>query len=220
MPTISRAFGDRDLDFARRAYQAQLRLTLLAITPVAVSGAVLSGAFIRVFYGDAFGEAALPLSVLLFSAGMRSLALPATWVLVGSDRERLVLLIYAVCAAVSLGLGFALIPSAGIEGALITETATQLVLMTASMVLVWKTVGFGIPAAGFLRIAAASIPVLLMSLLVVELVERDVMTLVLGLAAAPPAYALGLRVSSALSPFEKEFLLRRFAFLNKRRSNA
>ena len=74
------------------------------------------------------------------------------------------------------------------------------------MFLVWKTVGFGIPAAGFLRIAAASIPVLMTSVLVVELVEGDVTTLVLGLAAAPPAYALGLRLSSALSPFEKQYL--------------
>ena len=111
MPALSRALGDRDFEFARRAYEGQLRLTMLAITPVAVGGAVLSSSFIHVFYGSAFGEAALPLSVLLFSAGMSTLALCGTWVLVGSDRERLVALLYAVCAVVNLGLGFALIPS-------------------------------------------------------------------------------------------------------------
>ena len=145
---------------------------MLAITPVAVGGVVLSSSFIHVFYGSAFGEAALPLSVLLFSAGMSSLALCGTWVLVGSDRERLVVLIYAVCAAVNLGLGFALIPSEDVAGALIAQSATQLVFVIGTMFLVWKTLGFGIPAAGFLRIAAASIPVLLTSVLVVDAVER------------------------------------------------
>jgi O-antigen/teichoic acid export membrane protein len=158
--------------------------------------------------------------VLLVSAGIRALAFCATWVLVGSDREKLVVLIFAVCAAVNLGLGFALIPSHGVAGALIAEAATQLVFMTASMVVVRKSVGFGIPGAGFLRTAAASIPVLLTSTLVVELVDGDVMTLVLGMFAAPPAYALGLRVSGALSPFEKEYLLQRFAFVRERRSAA
>lgn len=220
MPTISRALANRDLDFARRAWEGQLRMTMLAITPVAVGGAVLSDPFINVFYGSAFGQAALPLSVLLVSAGMRALALCATWVLVGSDREKLVVLIFAVCAAVNLGLGFALIPRHGVAGALIAEAATQLVFMTASMVLVWKSVGFGIPAAGFLRTAGASIPVLLTSTLVVELVDGDVMTLVLGIFAAPPAYALGLRVSGALSPFEKEYLLQQFTFVRERRSVA
>jgi O-antigen/teichoic acid export membrane protein len=220
MPSISRALGDRELRFARRAYEGQLRLTMLAITPVAFGGAVLSSAFIHVFYGSAFAEAALPLSVLLFAAGMKTLALCATWVLVGSDRERLVLLVYALCAAVNLGLGFALIPSAGIAGALFAETTTQLVFMTASIVLVWKTVGFGIPATGFLRIAAASVPVLVTSVLAVELVDGDLMALVLGILLAPPAYALGLRLSGALSPFEKEYLLRRVAFLREPRSLA
>ena len=220
MPTISRALWDRDLGFARRAYEGQLRLTMLAITPVAVGGAVLSSAFIHVFYGSAFGEAALPLSVLLFSAGMKTLALCATWMLVGSDRERLVLLIYALCAAVNLGLGFALIPSAGVAGALFAETATQLLFMTASFVLVWKSVGFGIPAGGFLRIAVASVPVLVTSILALELVDGDVKTLVLGILFAPAAYALGLRFSGALSAFEKEYLLQCLAFMRERLSLA
>jgi O-antigen/teichoic acid export membrane protein len=220
MPAISRALGNRQLEFARRAYERQLRLTMLAITPVAVGGAVLSSSFIHVFYGSAFGKAAVALSVLLFSAGLRALALCVTWVLVGSDRERLVVVTYAVCVAVNLGLGFALIPSLGIAGALIAEAATQLALLTTSMALVWKTVGFGIPAVGFARAAAACIPVLVTSLLVVELVDGDLVTLVFAVAAAPPAYALGLRLSGALSPFEKEYLLRRVAFLRERRSVA
>ncbi len=127
--------------------------------PVAVAGSLLSAPVIRVFYGDDFSDAAFPLAVLLVAAGMRMLGHCANWVLVSNDDERLVVAIYGVCATVSLGLGFALIPKYGIDGALVAEACTQFAFMSTSMALVWRKVGFGVPAAGFLRIAVATIPV-------------------------------------------------------------
>jgi O-antigen/teichoic acid export membrane protein len=209
MPTISRALAGGDLAFARRAYEGQLRLTALAIMPVAVVGALLATSLVRVFYGQDFAAAAAPLAVLLFAIGVRMLAHCATWVLVSNDEERLVVVIYGACAAVNVGLGLALIPDYGIDGALIAETCTQLVFMTGSMVLVWRRVGFGIPASGFLRIGAATVPVALSMALLVALVANDVLTLVLGACLAPLTYAIGLRATRALSPFEKLYLRER-----------
>lgn len=211
MPTISRALGEGDFQLTRRAYEGQLRLTVLVTAPIAIGGAVLSSSVIRTFYGSAFEEAAIPLSVLLFTAALRTLALTATWVLVGSDRERLVVATYAVCATVNLGLGFALIPSLGVTGAVIAEAATQLVFMTLSMTLVWRTLGFGIPAGGLLRIVLANAPVLMAVALVVRVVEGSLARVVLGMLVVLPAYVLGLRVTNALSPFEKQYLRERLA---------
>jgi O-antigen/teichoic acid export membrane protein len=139
MPNISRAFADGDIEFARRVYEGQLRLTALMVAPVAVAGAVLSHAVILVFYGDAFEEASGALAVLLFAAGLRSLAFCATWVLVGSDRERLVVWIYAGAVVVNIGLGLALIPSFGVAGAVGAEAATQLFLAAAAVTVVQRT---------------------------------------------------------------------------------
>ena len=218
MPTISRALSEGDVSFAGRAYAGQLRLTALTIMPVAVAGALLSAPVIRVFYGDDFSAAAFPLAVLLVAAGMRMLGHCANWVLVSNDDERLVVAIYGVCATVSLGLGFALIPKYGIDGALVAEACTQFAFMSTSMALVWRKVGFGLPAAGFLRIAVATIPVAVATSLVVSLVEDDVVTLALAVLALPGAYAVGLWAASALSPFEKEYLRARLPVARPRRS--
>jgi O-antigen/teichoic acid export membrane protein len=210
-PNITRAFAARDFEFARRAYEGQLRLTALAITPVAVAGAVLSGSAINTLYGRAFDAAALPLAVLLFSAGVNRIGQCTFGVLVGSNRERLVVWITAGSAVANLSLGLALIPRFGITGATAAEASTQLLFAAASIIVVWRTVGFGFPATGFLRILAANFPVLTAVGLVARLLDSDLATVVVGVAVVGPAYALGLWVTRALSTFEKEYLRQRFA---------
>ena len=104
MPNISRAIAARDFSFARRAYEGQLRLTAVVALPVAVTGAVLSTQVIDVFYGSDFDQAAWPLSVLLFTAAISSMGNSALWILVSSDRERVVVWLTAAAAAVSVSL--------------------------------------------------------------------------------------------------------------------
>ncbi|MBA3374998.1 MAG: oligosaccharide flippase family protein [Actinobacteria bacterium] len=213
-PNITRAFAARDFEFARRAYEGQLRLTALAIAPVAVAGALLSDPVINILYGRAFGAAALPLAVLLFSAGVNRLGYCAFGALVGSDRERLVVWITAGSAVANLSFGLALIPTFGVAGAAAAEASTQLLFAAASIFVVWRAVGFGFPVAGFLRILAANLPVLLSVGLVVRLVDSDLAKVVVGIAAVAPAYAFGLFVTRALSPWEKRYLRQRFASLH------
>jgi len=210
-PSISRAFADGDLQFARRAYEGQLRLTALAVTPIAVAGAVLASPVINIFYGSDFGPAAVPLAVLLFAAGAKSLNFCAIWVLVASDRERLVLWITAGGAVANLSLGLVLIPRFGVAGAAVSEALTQFLLTTASILVVWRAVGFVFPTAGFLRIFAANVPVLVAVGLVAKIVDGELMTVVVGIAAVVPAYALSLWITGALSPFEKQYLRERLA---------
>ena len=216
MPNISRAFADADLDFARRVYQGQLRLTALLVTPVAIAGAVVSDEVIRLFYGDAFQDASGALSVLLFSMGLRSLGFCATWVLVGSDREKLVVWIYAGAVVISIGGGLALIPSFGVAGAVTAEAATQLFLAVAAVAVVWRTVGFAFPVNGFVRILLANVPVLALVALATHLSASDMWKLIFGLAVVVPAYVLGLWAASALSPFEKRYLVERLAWARGR----
>jgi len=212
-PSVARAFATSDLSFARRAYEGQLRLTALAVFPVAVAGAVLSAPAIDVLYGSEFGSAAIPLVALLVSAGVSSLGSCARNVLVGGNHERLVAWLTALGAACSLGLGFALIPSFGLTGAVAAEVTTQFVFATAVFVAAWRTLGFGIPVAGLFRILAANLPVLISVAVVVERLDSDLAELVVGILIVVPTYALGLWVARALSPFERQYFRERLSRL-------
>jgi O-antigen/teichoic acid export membrane protein len=208
MPNLSRAFAARDFAFAQRAYEGQLRLTAVVVLPVAVTGAVLSRQVINVFYGTDFEEAAAPLAVLLFTAGISSMGACALWVLVSSDKERVVFWLTAALATISLGLGLGLIPLLGLSGAVAAEASTQLALLVFSITAVWRIVGFGFPARGVARVVIANIPVLVSVLLVSATLDRDVAALLIGLIIAVPAYAVGLWAAKALTPFETRYLRR------------
>jgi O-antigen/teichoic acid export membrane protein len=208
-PSITRAFAARDHAFARRAYESQLRLTALATAPVAVAGSVLSGQVIDVLYGSAYAEAAVPLAILLWSAGVNRLGQCALGALVGAGYERLLALTVAACAVVDLGLALLLIPTYGVGGAVAAEVSTQILLAVATIAVVWRTTGFGFPSAGVVRILAANVPLLVALLLVADLLENGVLEIVVGLALVLPLYGLGLWVARALTVSEKRYLRER-----------
>ena len=207
-PNISRAFADRDHQFAQRAYESALRLTTLAVVPVAIAGA-LQRVGIQVLYGDAFDDAAMPLAVLLFSAGAQRVTQNGALIVFGSDRERLMMWFTAAWAAFNVTLAFALTPRFGVAGATAANAATQFGALAASHLLVRRTTGFRLPAAGLLRILAANIPVLALVGLVVWVLDTDLSRLVAGIAVVLPAYALGLWLTGALRPLERRYLAER-----------
>jgi O-antigen/teichoic acid export membrane protein len=208
-PNISRAFADRDHRFAKSAYENSLRLTTMAVLPVAVAGCLLSPSAIAVLYGDDFSDAALPLSVLLFSAGAQRIAYGSSLLLLGQDRERHIMLFTGTWAALNVALALALIPTFGIEGATAANAATQFSAVVAAQFLVRRTTGFGFPGVGLMRIALANVPVFASVALVVALVESDVGTLVAGIVVALAAYGLGLWAAGALRPLERQYIAAR-----------
>jgi O-antigen/teichoic acid export membrane protein len=209
-PSLSRAFALRDHEYAGRAYQSALRYTTMMITPVAVTGALLGGPAIHILYGDQFAAAALPLAILLFSAGVQRLTYSSIAILLASDHDRLMVWFTAAFAVVNAGLAVALIPSFGVVGATIAATVTQFVAGSVAHQLVRRTVGFGFPTAAVVRVVAANIPVFGAVGLVVGLVSGDLATLIAGMAAVAPSYAFGLCVTRALEPIEREALSKRF----------
>ena len=208
-PNISRAFADRDHQFAQRAYESALRLTTLAVVPVAIAGALLSASVIQLLYGDAFDDAAMPLAVLLFSAGAQRVTQNGALIVFGSDRERLMMWFTAAWAAFNVTLAFTLTPRFGVAGATAANAATQFGALAAFHLLVRRTTGFRLPAAGLLRILAANIPVLALVGLVVWVLDTDLSRLVAGSAVVLPAYALGLWLTGALRPLERRYLAER-----------
>jgi O-antigen/teichoic acid export membrane protein len=209
-PSLSRAFAQRDHEYAGRAYQSALRYTTMVVTPVAVTGTLLSAPAIHILYGSEFAEAVLPLAILLFSAGVQRLTYSSIAILLASDHDRLMVWFTAASAVVNAGLAVALIPSFGVVGATIAATVTQFVAGGVAHQIVRWTVGFGFPTAAVVRVVVANIPVLCAVGLVVYLVSGDLATLIAGIAVVAPAYAFGLSVARALEPFEREALNKRF----------
>jgi O-antigen/teichoic acid export membrane protein len=205
-PSISRALAGRDSEFARRAYENSLRLTTMAVLPVAVAGAVLSAPAIDVLYGNEFDDAAVPFAILLFSAGAQRVGHSSTLIVLGSDRERLIMWFTAAWAVVNIGLGLWLIPPLGVTGATAANAATQFSAVVVGHLIVRRTAGFGLPAAALLRIVAANLPVLVATALVVRVVDNDLATLGAGVAVVPLAYAFGLWITGAVGPLERQYL--------------
>ena len=203
-PSLSRAFAQRDHEYAGRAYQSALRYTTMVITPVAVTGTLLSAPAIHILYGNQFAAAALPLAILLYSAGVQRLTYSSIAILLASDHDRLMVWFTAGSAVVNAGLAVALIPSFGVVGATIAATVTQFVAAIVGHELVRRTVGFRFPTKAIIRVLAANIPVLGAVGLVVALVDGDLAALIIGIAVVAPAYALGLKAAGALEPSEHE----------------
>lgn len=205
-PSITRAFAIGDRAFANRAYVSSLRLTAMAVAPVAFAGSLLSVPAIDVLYGREFHPAALPLSVLLFAAAIQRLGYCNQEILLASDHERQIVGLIAGSAAVNLGLALVLIPRWGIAGATIANTSTQLAAFVIGRVLVRRATGFGLPVRGLLRITAANGPVIAAIGLVLVLIDDDLLALTVGVLVVAPAYALGLKLTRALRPEEKRYL--------------
>ena len=93
-------------------------LSLLA-APLVAFGIVLSHALIAVLYGVQYGSAAAVFAVCLTGCALITTAQGASSLLVSADRQRLVLIVIALCGLSKLGLDAWLIRVDGLRGALI-----------------------------------------------------------------------------------------------------
>jgi O-antigen/teichoic acid export membrane protein len=208
-PSLSRAFELADRAFLARAYEQSVRILLAVTLPVAVAGAILAGPIVRVIYGEDFAEAAFALQVLLFSAGAARVAMSFSSLLYAGDRERLILALTCGWAALNLALSLALIAPLGVPGAAIANAATQLLAVSVGPFVTRRAFGLAFPVRAALRACAAAVP-LALALAATSLVSSsDVVTLVLGLLVAGPAYAVGLVLTGAIEPAERAAVVAR-----------
>ena len=181
-PLLSARFGQTGF-----APLARFVLTLLLSTgvPIAIAFATLAEPLVVLVYGDGFGRAAAPLSVLGFALIAVFVNALSTHLLIASGRYRRLVVCMLLRLGVAVTLDIVLIPVWGALGAAIAVTVAELSLSVASLASVTDVVR----PATLLR--STPVPFLAGAALALVLLELPA-ALALKLAAGTAVYGLGV----------------------------
>jgi O-antigen/teichoic acid export membrane protein len=141
----------------RHGYGRAARLIIVTVLPITAGALALGPPLLGLAYGGGFGDAVLPLVLLLAFLPLVAVSGLATGYLGAVGRLRPTVVAGVVAALLDIGLDFALIPSHGALGAAIANSAAQSTVAVAAVVYAWRMVG-GVrwDPAMVLRVAAAS----------------------------------------------------------------
>ena len=137
-PVLSR------LDLSERladVFEQSLKLTLTATLPLAVGAAVLADPLVETLYGTDFDEAAPALQLLAPSIVLFPIAYVTGLFLIARRRQRFVAVLYGLVTALNVLLNLVLIPAFSLNGAALTTSVTELVLVVPALVLGARLVG-------------------------------------------------------------------------------
>jgi O-antigen/teichoic acid export membrane protein len=150
--------GDRDL---REVAYRYLRLTYVAILPVAAIGVVLSPALIDLLYGPKM-EASVFVAQMYFVLGaLAAFGAPMGMILYAREATGSVLRIYFLGTVLNLGLDWWLISKFGLTGAVAGLAAAKLFLVVGMSVLAARRIGgLSVPTGTIFRAFVASAAVL------------------------------------------------------------
>jgi stage V sporulation protein B len=154
-PLISRSTFEGD----RQVTQAYIRVTLrYSLIVLACLVSIIGGAaeeLVVIPYPDAYRSAAPALQWLLSGMLFFALLAIAGSILTGAGRANLVLGLGAATLAVDLVLCYLLVPRYGAVGAAAATSGAMFFGAGASLFLLWRLLGAGLPAASGARVALA-----------------------------------------------------------------
>lgn len=132
MPHVARSAGEpaRAAALVRESLVFALALTL----PLAVGGLFVTDGLVGLVFGDAYQPAGLPMRILLWSVPVAWLRSVSQLSLVALGRQRAVLGVTALGAAVTVALDFAVIPGYGMAGAAAVTVVAEVVRLVAMQV--------------------------------------------------------------------------------------
>lgn len=187
-PTINAVFG------------RSIKLVLVALTPCAVTLAVLPGQLLTLLYGHGFAAAVPVLRVLAPIVVMLGVVLLAASLIASRLNPRVLVVYFAVALVFNVALNLLLIPPLGATGAAIAMLAAEVAFAVLALRIAMRSVGaldFAGTAGGPL-VAGAAMAAVMLALHGV---------LALALAAGVLAYAgVLLAVDTRLAPEDVRFL--------------
>ena len=161
----------------RAVLQHSVALTATVMLPLVAGAVVLAGPLLGLLFGDAFVAGSPALRLVALSVALFALHGTTRSIFVAHHKTRLEATIFAVAAAVNIGLNFLLIPTLGIVGAAFA-TLTAEALIFAACVVWLARIGAQYPVMPLLRPAVAS---LLMGATLTRFVQSaPVLPLILG----------------------------------------
>jgi O-antigen/teichoic acid export membrane protein len=151
------AAGDRDL---REVAYRYLRLTYVAILPVAAVGVLLSPAMVEVLYGAKMEPAVVVAQAYFVLGALAAFGAPMGMILYAREKTGLVLQLYVLATVVNLGLDWWLVSRFGLSGAIAGLAAAKLLLVGVMSAFAAKHIGgLTVPVGTILRAFVASLGV-------------------------------------------------------------
>ncbi|WP_202840274.1 oligosaccharide flippase family protein [Luteimonas saliphila] len=132
LPMMANALAQGREVASRRLAMSTTYLAALA-APLVAFGVVFANEIIRLLYGAAFAPAAFLFACCLAAGAIPMLSQAASGYLLGSDRQRALMIAVLACSLVKVGLDVALIRSHGLNGAIAAFAATS--VLTGSLVI-------------------------------------------------------------------------------------
>jgi len=196
-PTFSNLSAARDGATVELLFQTATRLVGIIIIPIGLIAAIVAQPLVQIVYGPAYAAAAGPFAVLILFNVVGAMTGVAVMALYGMGEQRVVLMKDAAGAAVNLLLNLTLTSAWGLWGAVVANSAAQLV----SCIILWCQVSrkFDLmPLSGMLlRVLVPSVVAAAAARLLVNIVPGAV-GLVSGLLLAGAVYGGGVLLTGAL----------------------
>lgn len=149
LPTIAKTEAHQDTEATKKLLNQSFRLMLFLLVPLVVLLARYAPETLHLFYGHAFLEAALPMTILAIGVGCLTVFYVFTFAMNGAGLLRFPLQIAVAGVILGLALNLILIPLYGLIGAALAVTVTSALLMLAILIKVfthfhlsfpWRTV--------------------------------------------------------------------------------
>jgi O-antigen/teichoic acid export membrane protein len=206
LPALSTLHGRGARGEFTRLYRTAVRYVALTGAPIAAVSAALAPDIVILLYGEPYRPVAGLYQALIAVAVLGALRAVAWAALRAVGDRRATLSSMAVSAAVNVALAALLVGPYRTTGAVIANSAAQVIAVVWGFVAVTRATGSAFPAADTLKIALASVAAFAASA-AVDLDGNGVPQLVVSAAAGTGAFVLICLLARVVSPSEWTLLL-------------
>lgn len=188
MPLLSKYFI-ADKEMFRAVFQKTFDFLAIIVVPLAVGGILLAPALVRILAGEGFEEAALPLRILLIAVVFIFFGALFGSTIIAIHQQKKVMWVYGGAAVLNITANLFLIARYSYIGAAATTAATELVVSSCMLFIIYKTTRT-LPNIGAL-VRACGATVVMIVALIMSPSQSFLFLIVLGaLVYAGALYAL------------------------------
>lgn len=156
MPLLSKYFTT-DKAMFQTVFQKTFDFLAMIVVPLAAGGIYLAPDIVRILAGGGFEEAALPLRILLVAIVFIFFGALFGSTIIAIHKQKKVMWVYGVAAALNIAANIYLISLYSYVGAAITTAATELVVSSCMLFIIYKAIGHLPRGGAVLRASAAAI---------------------------------------------------------------
>ncbi|MDQ1284060.1 MAG: Polysacc synt protein [Patescibacteria group bacterium] len=156
LPVVSKTTSENNHKDTHKVISQSLRLMLVLLSPIVVLMSVYSLPLIKLFYGQNFLEAAVPMSILVFGVGFLTIFYVMSFVMNGAGHTKIPMWIATFGLVANTVLNYILIKQYGIVGSAIATTAVSFLIMLVMLYYIGKYFGVLVGFKSLTKIIFAS----------------------------------------------------------------